>query len=100
MLDILSSMIAGMGSFFSGVLQIAAWVLALQGLLLGLMVLFYGRRSFWVLASVVGFVFGLWLASSFDAGFPAWAQALLALTLGVASAAVGFFAASHRRSGR
>ena len=62
---------------FSGALQVTAWILALQGLFLGLMVLFYGRRSFWVLASVVGFVLGLWLASGFSANLPAWAQPCL-----------------------
>ena len=91
MIDILSSFVSTLGSIFSGIAQLAAWILALQGLFLGLMVLFYGRRSFWVLASVVGFVLGLWLASGFSTGLPAWAQPVLALALGIAGAAVGFF---------
>ena len=92
MIDILGSLVSGLGSIFSGALQVTAWILALQGLFLGLMVLFYGRRSFWLLASVVGFVLGLWLASGFSANLPAWAQPLLALALGMAGAALGFFA--------
>jgi hypothetical protein len=92
MIDLLNSVVSGLGSILSGVLQVTVWLLALQGLFLGLMVLFYGRRSFWVLASVVGFVLGLWLASGFSANLPAWAQPVLALALGVAGAAVGFFA--------
>jgi hypothetical protein len=92
MIDLLNSVVSGLGSIFSGFLQLTVWILALQGLFLGLMVLFYGRRSFWLLASVVGFVLGLWLASGFSANLPAWAQPLLALALGMAGAALGFFA--------
>ena len=92
MIDLLNSVVSGLGSIFSGFLQLTVWLVALQGLFLGLMVLFYGRRSFWVLASVVGFVLGLWLASGFSAGLPAWAQPVLALALGMAGAALGFFA--------
>ena len=92
MIDLLNSVVSGLGSILSGVLQVTVWLLALQGLFLGLMVLFYGRRSFWVLASVVGFVLGLWLASGFSANLPAWAQPVLALALGIAGAALGFFA--------
>jgi hypothetical protein len=71
-------------------LQVATWLLAVQGLLLGLMVLFYGRRSFWVFASVFGFVLGLSLATNFGAGLPAWAEALLAIVLGGAGAWLAF----------
>jgi len=92
MIEVLNSVISGLGSIFSGFLQVTVWLLALQGLFLGLMVLFYGRRSFWVLASVVGFVLGLWLATTIGAGLPAWAQPVLALALGIAGAALGFFA--------
>ena len=92
MIDVLNSVISGLGSIFSGFLQVTVWLLALQGLFLGLMVLFYGRRSFWVLASVVGFVLGLWLATTIGAGLPSWAQPVLALALGLAGAALGFFA--------
>ena len=86
MIDVLNSVVSGLGSIFSGFLKVTVWLLALQGLLLGLMVLFYGRRSFWLLASVVGFVLGLWLASGFTANLPAWAQPLLALASGLAGA--------------
>jgi len=96
MIEILNSLVSSagslLGSVFSGIVQLSILILALQGLLLGLLVLFFGRRSFWVFASVAGFVFGLWLASGLGAGLPAWAQPLLALTLGVAGAVVGFFA--------
>ena len=92
MIEVLNSVISGLGSIFSGFLQVTVWLLALQGLFLGLMVLFYGRRSFWVLASVVGFVLGLWLATTIGAGLPGWAQPVLALALGIAGAALGFFA--------
>jgi hypothetical protein len=90
MLDTLSSISAGIGSFFSGVLQVATWLLAVQGLLLGLLVLFYGRRSFWVFASVFGFVLGLSLATNFGADLPGWAQPLLAIVLGGAGAWLAF----------
>ena len=92
MIEVLNSVISGLGSIFSGFLQVTVWLLALQGLFLGLMVLFYGRRSFWVLASVVGFVLGLWLATTIGAGLPGWAQPVLALALGIVGAALGFFA--------
>jgi len=96
MIDVLSSFVSSLGSvvgsIFSGIVQLSVWLIALQALFLGLMVLFYGRRSFWVFASVVGFVLGLGLASSFSANLSAWIQPLLALALGVAGAAVGFFA--------
>jgi len=96
MIDVLNSFVSSIGSIagsiFSGIVQLSVLILALQGLFLGLMVLFYGRRSFWVFASVVGFVLGLGLASSFGANFPAWAHTLLALVLGMAGAALGFFA--------
>ena len=92
MIDALSSFVSSLGSVFAGVLRLSVLILALQGLFLGLMVLFYGRRSFWVFASVVGFVLGMWLAVGINANLPAWAQPLLALVLGMAGAALGFFA--------
>jgi len=92
MTDFLSSFVSSLGSVFSGILQLSVWILALQGLFLGLMVLFYGRRSFWVFASVVGFVLGMWLALGLSANLPSWVQPLLALVLGAACAALGFFA--------
>jgi hypothetical protein len=92
MIDILNAFISTLGSVFSGIVQFSVWLLALQGLFLGLMVAFFGRRSFWVFAAVVGFVLGLWLASGMGANLPTWAQPLLALVLGLAGAALGFFA--------
>ena len=92
MIDLLNSVVSGLGSILSGVLQVTVWLLTLQGLFLGLMVLFYGRRSFWVLASVVGFVLGLWLATTIGAGLPGWARPLLAVLLGAAGAALAFYA--------
>ena len=85
-----NSILSNVGSVLSGIVRVATWLLAVQGLLLGLMVLFYGRRSFWVFASVFGFVLGLSLATNFGAGLPGWAQALLAVVLGGAGAAVAF----------
>jgi hypothetical protein len=85
-----NSIFSGVGSFLSGIVRFATWLLAVQGLLLGLMVLFYGRRSFWVFASVFGFVLGLSLATGFAATLPPWAEALLAIALGGAGAAVAF----------
>lgn len=90
MLDALNSIGSGLGAFFSGVAQFSVWILAAQGLLAGLMMLFYGRRSFWVFASVVGFLIGLALAASFGANLPEWVHSVLALALGIAGAALGF----------
>ena len=88
--SIISGVGSAVGSFFSGVLHVTIWLLALQGLVLGLMVLFYGRRSFWVFASVFGFVFGLWIARNLGAGLPVWAQPVLAVVLGAAGAALAY----------
>ena len=92
MTDFLNSLVSSLGAIFSGIVQLSVWILALQGLFLGLMVLFYGKRSFWVFASVVGFVLGMWLSSGLSANLPAWVQLLLGLALGIAGAALGFFA--------
>ena len=85
-----NSILSSAGSVLAGVTRFATWLLAVQGLFLGLMVLFYGRRAFWVFASVFGFVLGLSLATSFGAGLPAWAQPLLAVVLGGTGAALAF----------
>jgi hypothetical protein len=90
MSDVFYSFGTGLGSLFSGVEQFLVWILAAQGVLAGLMMLFYGRRSFWVFASFVGFLSGLALASTFGAIVPAWVYSVLALVLGIAGAALGF----------
>lgn len=91
-LSMLSGVGSALGSIISGVVHFAAWLLAVQGLILGLMALFYGRRAFWVFASVFGFVIGLSLAANVGASLPAWAQPLLAIAFGGAGAALAFYA--------
>lgn len=55
-------------------------------LLLGLSVLLFGRKIFWLFVGVVGFVAGAWLAALLFQGHPGWPALLFAAACGIAGA--------------
>jgi hypothetical protein len=54
----------------------------------GLLILFLGRRLFWLFVGVVGFYFGLHFGKELFAGLAAWLVVLLSVVLGVVCGAL------------
>ena len=65
---------------------------ALPGIVLGLVLLVFGRRLFWLFVGVTGFLFGLELASALLGDLPRWLQLAAALGLGLIGVLVALFA--------
>jgi len=54
--------------------------------LLGVSLLMFGRRIFWLCIGIIGFILGLEIATRFIGGLPQWALISIALLSGVAGA--------------
>ena len=82
-------------------------VIAWPGIVLGLVLLVFGRRLFWLFVGVVGFLVGVQLGATLLADQPVWAQLALGVGTGVlgivvsliaqrvAFALVGFYAGTY-----
>lgn len=55
-------------------------------IIVGILALLFGRRLFWLVVAVAGFVFGLTLTQQFLAGQPEWMMLLIALIGGLLGA--------------
>jgi len=60
-------------------------------ILVGLAVLFFGRRLFWLFVGGVGFIVGFEIANSALQGQPAWVILLIAIVVGVLGAILSIF---------
>jgi hypothetical protein len=58
---------------------------------LGLIVLFFGRKLFWLFVGILGFLAGSQLAAIWLAGYPAWAVLATSLLLGLGGALLAVF---------
>ena len=58
---------------------------------LGLIVLFFGRKLFWLFVGILGFLAGSQLAGIWLAGYPAWAVLATSLLLGLGGALLAIF---------
>jgi hypothetical protein len=52
----------------------------------GVLLLFVGRRLFWLFAAIAGFLFGIQLAGQWFADWPTWMQLIAAIALGIVMA--------------
>lgn len=59
-------------------------------LLIGIALLFFGRKVFWLFAGVAGFVAGLQVASKYIGGQPEWAVPVIAIAAGCCTALAAF----------
>ncbi len=55
-------------------------------IIFGILLLFFGHRLFWLLAAIVGFLFGLQLAAELGGTWPGWLQLLVSIGLGLVMA--------------
>ncbi len=60
-------------------------------LVLGLIVLTTGRRLFWLVVGVIGFIVGISLAPQLFSGLPDWAILVIALAAGLVGALLAVF---------
>jgi hypothetical protein len=58
---------------------------------LGLIVLFFGRKLFWLFVGILGFLAGSQLAAIWLAGYPAWTVLATSLLLGLGGALLAVF---------
>lgn len=59
--------------------------------LVGLAVLFFGRRLFWLFVGAAGFLFGITIAPQLIGDQPAWLALLIAVVIGLAAALAAVF---------
>jgi hypothetical protein len=52
-------------------------------IIFGGLLLFLGRRLFWLFAAIIGFFFGIQLANQWLASWPVWMQLLAAIAFGI-----------------
>lgn len=57
-------------------------------IIFGILLLFFGHRLFWLLAAIVGFLFGLQLAAEIGGAWPGWLQILVSIALGLIMAII------------
>lgn len=65
---------------------------SLSGVLVGVVLLLFGRRLYWVFVAGIGFVTGLALAPDLLPGQPEWLILLAALVAAIVGAIIAFFA--------
>ena len=66
--------------------------MSVVNLLLGIVLLFFGRTLYWAFVAVAGFLVGVELAAVFLADQPEWVRLMAALLGGVLGAILGMFA--------
>ena len=59
--------------------------------ILGLVILLFGRKLFWLFVGILGFLAGSQLAAIWLAGYPAWAVLATSLLLGLGGALLAVF---------
>jgi hypothetical protein len=60
-------------------------------IIIGLVLLFFGRNIFWVFLGVVGFVAGMKIATFYLAGLPPWVTLAVAFTAGIVGVILAIF---------
>jgi hypothetical protein len=68
-----------------------AMSMTIGAIIVGLALLFFGRRLFWLFVGGIGFVAGLMLSAAFLEGQPEWVALLIALAAGVIGALLAIF---------
>ena len=64
----------------------------LSNLIIGVVLLLFGRRLFWLVIGVAGFLFGMEMTGLYFAGLPEWLQLAVAIGLGCLGALLAKFA--------
>jgi hypothetical protein len=60
-------------------------------ILLGMLILIFGRQIFWLFVAVIGFAIGMSLAELFLVGSPIWIVLIIALIFGIVGALLAIF---------
>src|SRR5262245_24203633 len=60
-------------------------------ILAGLLLLFFGRRLFWLFVGIIGFVAGMTFGAQFFAGQPEWVVLLIAIVCGLIGIVIAVF---------
>jgi len=71
-----------LGDLFGAMFNILGGIAALILLVLGILTLFYGRKLFWVFAALVGFIFGLIIASQLTPNVTDFIRIMIAIGIG------------------
>jgi hypothetical protein len=69
----------------------SGWNMHIFQILLGIAVLFFGRRLFWLFVGTAGFVFGMRIAALLIHGRPGWAALVIAIVAGLFGALFAVF---------
>lgn len=72
-----------LGDLFGTMLNILGGIAAIILLVLGILTLFFGRRLFWVFAALVGYIFGLIVASQLIPNATDFIRIMIAIGIGV-----------------
>jgi len=70
------------GDLFNAMFNVLGGIAALILLVVGILTLFYGRRLFWVFAALIGFIFGLMIASQLTPDMADFIRILIAIGVG------------------
>jgi hypothetical protein len=81
-----------LGDLFGAMFNILGGIAALILLVLGALTLFYGRKLFWIFAALVGFIFGLMVASQLALNVTDFIRIMIAIGVGVLCGIVAVYA--------